>query len=486
MKPIILSLISSAILILSFPRPDLGFLAMVGLLPLFFAIEGKSPKASFRISYLCGFVFFLGTIYWLMHVTLLGMILLCMYLALYFGLAGFLFCRYSRLPKMLFLFVIPAAWTILEYLRAHLLTGFGWALLGYSQYEFLPLIQISDMTGVYGVSFFVVFTNTAIYLWLKNRRKSLTTTAVYSLLAVIVLSYGFVRLRQNFSYAAVKLSIIQGNIPQEWKWEEDKKQYILEKYFFLTSLASRQKPDLIIWPETAFPAYLWLEPQLFGRVIDFVKEIKQPLLMGLVTLERGSLYNSAILFSKTGEPAEVYHKIHLVPFGEYIPLRKMLPFLETIVPIGDFAAGKAYTVFKEPAPFSVLICFEDTVPELSRGFVLNGARCLVNITNDAWFKDTSAPYQHLQASVFRAVENRRWLVRAANTGISGFIGPAGDIAGWVQQQNKPTFVDGFLTGEIGLGSKLTFYTRFGDLFAGVCCLLVLAGFIFSVFRLRQG
>ncbi|MDP3143621.1 MAG: apolipoprotein N-acyltransferase [Candidatus Omnitrophota bacterium] len=474
-KAIILSLFSSLLLILSFPRADLGFLAWVGLLPLFFAIRGKSPIFSFLISYLCGFLFFLGTIYWLIHVTLLGWIVLCLYLALYFGLFGFLFSRFSKLPKILFFFFIPCAWTLLEYLRAHLLTGFGWALLGYSQYKFLPIIQIADIAGAYGISFLVIMVNLAIYLRLRERKESRAEIMICSFLIILTFTYGFFRLNQKPGVERIKISVIQGNIPQEWKWEEGKKDFNLEKYLFLAKLAALENPDLIIWPETAFPGYLWQEPELFAKVLKLTREIKIPLLVGLVTSDGASIYNSAILISKDGEPAQIYNKLHLVPFGEYIPLRKVLPFLETIVPIGDFTAGKEYTVFKTPAPFSTLICFEDTVAELSCQFTKRGAEFLTNITNDAWFKDTAAPYQHLQASVMRAVENRRPLIRAANTGVSAFIAANGEIVDRVQQSGKDTFVDGILSSEITTGNELTFYTRFGDIFIVFCCLVVLAG-----------
>lgn len=482
-KPLILCCISALVLILSFPKFNLSFLAWVGLLPLFFALEGKSPLKSFLLSYLCGFLFFLSTIYWLIHVTLPGWILLCFYLAVYFGLFGFLFSSFSSLPKTLFLFFVPSVWVALEYLRTHLLTGFGWELLGYSQYKFLPLIQICDLTGAYGVSFFMVMTNLAIYQWLKDRKSSRRQIAVYSALVIVIFIYGFFRLNQKISNEKLKISVIQGNIPQEWKWEEGKKDFNLEKYLFLAKLAALENPDLIIWPETAFPGYLWLEPELFARVLKLTREIKIPLLVGLVTSDGSSIYNSAILISKDGEPMQIYNKLHLVPFGEYIPLRNALPFLETIVPIGDFTAGKEYTVFKTPAPFSTLICFEDTVAELSCQFTKRGAEFLTNITNDAWFKDTAAPYQHLQASVMRAIENRRPLIRAANTGVSAFIAANGEIVDRVQQSGKDTFVDGILTQEIYTGKALTFYTRFGDIFIILCCLLVVLG-VFKKIKLK--
>ena len=446
-------------------------------MPLFFSIEGKSPLKSSLLFYFCGLLFFLATLYWLIHVTLLGWIILCLYLAIYFGLFGFLCSVFSNRPRILLFFLLPAVWTVLEYLRSHLLTGFGWALLGYSQYKFLPLIQVADLTGAYGVSFFIVLTNLVIYRWLRDKKSSKPQIAIYSILVLLIFLYGFFRLNQGASGEGVKISVIQGNIPQEWKWEESKKEFILEKYFFLTKLAGHENPDLIIWPETAFPGYLWEEPELFTKVLDLVREVKKPLLVGLVTSEGLPIFNSAILISAQGEPKQVYNKLHLVPFGEYIPLRNLLPFLETIVPIGDFTAGKEYTIFKAPAPFSTLICFEDTVPELSRRFTLAGAGLLTNITNDAWFKDTSAPYQHLQASVFRAVENHRPLVRAANTGISGFIGANGEIMGVVQQSGKETFVDRFLTRQIVPQTRITFYTRFGDVFILICCFIILLGIL---------
>lgn len=479
----ILALFSALLLVLSFSRLDAGFLAWVGFLPLFFSLEGKSPGRSFLLSYLCGFSFFLVTLYWLIHVTLAGWIVLCFYLALYFGLFGAALRIFKQASPALMLFALPSAWVILEYLRSHLLTGFGWALLGYSQYKFLPIIQIADIFGSYGVSFLLVMGNAAIYLFLRRRRQALTGTAIFLGLLAAVLAYGFFRLREDPLTREIKVAVVQGNIPQEWKWREDKKNFSVDEYCRLSSAAAEESPQLIIWPETAFPGYLWEDPALFSKVLAAVREIKTPFLLGLVTMERGGLFNSAMLISAQGEPLQVYNKLHLVPFGEYIPLRRALPFLETIVPIGDFTAGKEYTIFSLPptlpptyyllpTKFSVLICFEDTVPELARAFTLNGAQFLVNITNDAWFKDTTAPFQHLMASVLRAVENRRALVRAANTGISVFIGPDGKILGQLQHNGKPTFVEGFLANKVRLNHQLTFYTKAGDWLVFLCAVFL--------------
>jgi len=269
---------------------------------------------------------------------------------------------------------------------------------------------------------------------------------------------------------------------REFKWDPEAKGYILEKYLNITSKVNKDKPDLIIWPEAALPVVLEEEPIFMEQVKKLAKEIKIPILLGAVNTQDDHYYNSALLISSEGEISTKYNKLHLVPFGEYIPFRKTVSFLETIVPIGDFTAGREYTVFKTQNSklktqnfFSVLICFEDLFPGLSREFIKKGADFLVNITNDAWFKRTSSPYQHLQASVFRAVENRVSLVRAANTGVSGFITPTGKILSLVQDKTgRNIFVDGYVTGEIThLKRNLSFYTRRGDVFVAICLVFIL-------------
>jgi len=309
---------------------------------------------------------------------------------------------------------------------------------------------------------------------------------------VLVLCYGYYKLYQSPGQAVtrspIRISVIQGNIPQELKWNPGAKDYIVNKYLELSSLAVKDKPDLLIWPEAALPVILEEEPLFFEQVKDFVRGTNTPLLLGAVTLRGNLYYNSALLVSGAGQTLTRYDKLHLVPFGEYIPLKKILPFLETVVPIGDITSGKEYTIFQIPNKsqipnpkitnsFAVLICFEDLFPELSREFIKKGAEFLVNITNDAWYKKTSAAYQHLQASVFRAVENRIYLVRAANTGVSGFIAPSGKIISLVQDKNgRDIFIDGYKTEDIAVQKRhSTFYTRYGNIFPAICFLFVLYG-----------
>ena len=470
------------LLLLSFPNYNLWPLAWVGFVPLFIVIRGKSRTKAFLFSYITGIIFWFGTIYWLAHVTFIGLVILVLYLALYFGIFGLAIRTYQPRATNYELLFIPSFWVLLEYIRGWLFTGFPWALLGYSQYLNLPAIQIADITGVWGVSFLVMLVNVAIVeiIWSAKNKLGPRLRIVTILLVLIlslVLSYGYYRLSPQSAACnrhPVKISVIQGNIPQDLKWEPAAREEIIEKYLRLTREALKDKPDLIIWPEAAIPAVIEDSPEYFKEIRDFTGEMRTPLLLGAVRNRGEFYYNNAILLSKDGELAGEYSKLHLVPFGEYIPLRKALPFLETVVPIGDFSPGKEYVVFaNDTVRFSVLICFEDLFPELSRRFVNQGADFLVNITNDAWFAKSSSPYQHFSASVFRAVENRVPLVRAANTGVSGFIAPSGRII-----YATGIFVDDARTEELGFYSKKrTLYSRLGDVFVFICLLFVSYGII---------
>ncbi len=527
-KELFLCLFSAALLILSFPNFNIWLFAWFGFVPVFFALRNKPLKEAFFLFFITGIIFWWGTIYWLVHVTLIGTILLILYLALYFALFGLIIRPFTRRSSVYGLIFIPAVWVLLEYIRGRLMmSGFPWALLGYSQYLNLPVIQIADITGTWGVSFLIIFVNVAIVeiIWsIKNNFISrLRTVSIFLILVLILtLGYGYYRLHGRpagqVGGRRIKISVVQGNIPQELKWASHAQTYILDKYAQLTEQAARGNPDLVIWPEAALPAVLEEEPALFERVTDIAVETKTPLLLGAVTAQGGFYSNSAVLVSSQGKTLQRYHKLHLVPFGEYIPLRKVLSFLETIAPIGEITPGKDYTIFKLPAPpvnpsqksqgfsprdeyilhsaregasafkprgstFAVLICFEDLFPELARGFVNKGAGFLVNITNDAWYKRTSAAHQHLQASVFRAVENRVNVARAANTGVSGFIAPNGKIISLVQDaKGQDIFIDGYQIQEITvIEKKPTFYTRYGDVFILILFIFV----VYTIFRLAR-
>lgn len=472
MKKILLCLLSAILLILSFPNFNLWILAWFGFVPLFFVLQHVSKIKAFLLSYFTGLVFWFGIIYWLIHVTLPGMIVLVGYLAFYFAIFGLLTKIFLGRSSRWNLFFVPSLWCVLEYVRSHLFTGFPWALLGYSQFLNLAVIQIADITGAWGVSFLVMMANVFIYR-LINRSFTiyyLRYVFRFGLILFVVLGYGIFKLSvraPDSASSGVKISVVQGNIPQYLKWEPRARSFIVRKYLGLSEQVLKSGPDLIIWPEAALPVVLEEEPQYYERVQDFVREKGKPLLFGSVTSREGDFYNSALLLSGQGKLLQRYDKLHLVPFGEYIPLRKKLRFLESLVPIGDFTAGNQYTLFSlGKLKFAVLICFEDLFPDLARSFSKNGADFLVNITNDAWFGETSSPHQHLAASVLRAVEVRRYLIRAANTGVSGFIAPTGKIISLVRGKDaKAIFTPGYNTQSLPiLKSQPTFYASCGDWF----------------------
>lgn len=503
-KDIALCVLSAFLLVASFPRCNFEILAWIGFIPLFFALKHKTFWASFQLAYLTGIIFWLGVIYWLVHVTVAGTVLLILYLSLYFGLFGVYASFVLRPSSKYSVLTLPSSWVFLEFLRSHLLTGFPWALLGYSQFLSPTLIQVSDITGVWGVSFLVMMVNAVLYALMRERPVHSKKCVIF--VFCILLAYGYGRFRintfENQQYSRrYRVSLVQGNIPQELKWAPMARSYIINKYAALTKEAVKTQPDLIVWPEAALPVIVEEEPQYYARVSELAGDIRTPLLMGAVTRQEKSYYNSALLLSPQGRLVRSYNKLHLVPFGEYIPLKHIFPFLQSIVPIADVSPGREYTLFQisrlpleEDGPasgvfdrnkppitnqYGVLICFEDVFPELSSNFVKQGADFLINITNDGWYKQTSAPYQHLQASVFRAVENRVFLARAANTGISAFINPAGRVYSKVSdREGKDIFVDGFDTQKIGIEKRgLSFYTRFGDWMAVVCACLSAIGIL---------
>lgn len=489
MSQVILPILAASLLSLSFSSFNLWLFAWFGFVPLFISLERKSFLQSFIIGYLCGIFFWSLTIYWLIHVTLLGQVVLILYLAVYFGAFGCVVYLFRFLSPSAFLFFIPCSWVLLEYLRSYLFTGFPWALIGFSQYKNLPIIQIADITGSWAVSFLVVLANLVFYLALRKRLKA----KIYLICASILflsLAYGFYRLSYKPDLRCdkelLKVSVVQGNIPQDLKWDKQAAADILNNYLELTRAAAKDDPSLIIWPEASVPA-LWGEASAdvqFAQIFSLAGQLKISLLVGAVSRSGEAYFNSALFIDNIGNPVKVYNKLHLVPFGEYVPFKNTFPFLQAIASIGDIESGKEYTVFKQPVSFSVLICFEDLFPELSREFIKRGAKFLVNITNDAWYKQGSAPYQHFAASVFRAIENRVYLVRAANTGISGFIDPFGRFSSIVQDAaGKDSFVKGYSSQNICLAPiRRTIYNRYGDLFVLFCLLLDTCVIIFALRR----
>src|SRR5437773_395105 len=427
LRQLVLACVTGILYPLCFPDFDLGWLAWVVLLPLHLALDGAAPRRACWLGWLTGLIAFAGTMYWVvtaMHLygklptalSYTAMLLLTAYLGLYVAIYA---ASVSWLRKTAFAFTgAPFIWVALEWLRTYLFSGLPWALLGYSQYQWLPVIQIADHTGVYGVSFLVVLVNAALAelaLWTLERRRGQT-------------------------------------------------------------------------PGTF--------PRLSPAAAVLVRKHGVPLLFGSPALRyypngRPYLLNSAYLLSPDSRILGRYDKRHLVPFGEYIPARTSLFFLDKLVEgIGDFEPGTVPTILEVPlksrdasgglpARFGVVICYEVIFPDVVREFAKRGAEFMVTITNDAWYGVSSAPYQHFGMVVLRAVENRVAFARAANTGISGFIDPQGRIL-----VATTIFSEQAITGVIPLGRTRTFYTRYGDAFAYTCA--IITGLLLLAAQLRLG
>ncbi len=487
-RDILLSLLSGILLILSFPNFDLEFLAWFALVPLSYSIEGKGLYQSFKLGFFTGFVSFLGILYWIIvavHtygnvpsiLSVFILLLLVVYLSLFIGAFTFL-TRFiqirSGIQSILF---TPILWVTLEYLRSFLLTGFPWAYLGHTQYLNLPFIQMADITGVYGLSFVILLVNATFFAVLHQWPKRpfpLKEVALTVLVVLGFLIYGYVKIkhvdREAVRSLSLKVGLVQGNIDQSVKWDKSFQLETLKIYRRLSMKVADDKPDLIVWPETATPFFFQEAKEYQPIVLEIPEKTNAFLLFGtpFYKIERGKVdyYNSALLVSPSKELIGKYDKIHLVPFGEYIPLRKVLFFIESSIGegIGNFRPGKGIDhLFLPQGKFGVLICFEIIFPDLCRRSVKEGADFLVTITNDAWFGRTSAPYQHLSMATFRAIENRVFIARAANTGISAFIDPKGKIV-----KQGDIFTEEAMNGTIRIMKSKTFYTLYGDVFAWIC------------------
>ncbi|MDY6790368.1 MAG: apolipoprotein N-acyltransferase [Thermodesulfobacteriota bacterium] len=491
-----LSISSGLLLTGSFPNVNFSWLAWFAFVPLFISLRDLSWKKSFLLGFCTGLTHYFTLIYWLIHtmrtyghlpwhLSVMVLILFSAYLALYFAVFSATISRLLVKPSVLFL-MLPVFWVGLEYIRSFFLSGFPWELIGYSQFNQLHILQISDIFGVYGVSFLVVLSNAAIFIgflflsglkWQDTKitiKLALFSISLFLFIFIIVWSYGALRIesidRLVANSSSKRVTIVQGNIKQSEKWDQAFQLATIKKYIDLSHAAKGQKTDLVVWPETAAPFYFLKDTKLSQMIIKGIADIPADFVIGSPCYDRRNhkveYYNSAYLISSAGHVYGRYDKAHLVPFGEYVPLKRWLPFLGKIVEhVGDFRPGKkGDTLQWNTHKLGFLICYEIIFPDLSRAMAKNRAALLVNITNDAWYGRTGAPYQHFSKAVFRAVENRRALVRSANTGISGFIDPVGRVT-----DSTELFQDAVRTDSVPLITETSFYTRFGDWFA-ICCM----------------
>ncbi len=463
-------------------RHELPWLAWVALVPLFVSLRDASAGQAFFRGLVCGLFFYIPLLPWITTVlatyggipfsqAVAVMLLLACYMSLYPALFSVLLKK-TGLPL---LWAAPVLWVALDTVRGWLRTGFPWMDLAYSLYHYPALLQTAAIAGHRGITFLLVLTNAMLFEIICTRRRSASLATAALLLASatafsVIRYHGADRLLAGSRTLAV--AVVQGNIDQSSKWLPSQVQRTVQRYFDLTGRALQDGAmDLVVWPETALP----FAPD---RAPDFQKALAlllQPtgafLLTGVPWEEPGpTYYNRAVLLGPQAKTAGFYDKRHLVPFGEYIPLRDFLPISSPVVDtMADFSAGRSSApITCGTAHLGVLICFESIFPQLARQEVRRGADLLVNITNDAWFGDSNAPHQHFAMAVLRAVENRRTLVRAANTGISGFIDPFGRITA-----TSDLFVPAWLTESVPIMDSRTVYNRWGFLFGPGCIVAVL-------------
>jgi apolipoprotein N-acyltransferase len=555
--------LSALLLWASFPPIEWGPLGWIALVPLLLLIRPEQrPRGTVVSSLVCGFCAQLLMLQWLRygHATMyMAWLALSVYTSIYFPTFVLLSRAAVHRFRVPFVLAVPTIWVGLEYFRAYLLTGFSWYYLGHTQYRFVELIQISDLFGAYGVSFVVAASSAALAAVLPDallfklglvpqhnlgvevevrgpgRRAWMAVGFALSLVALTI-TYGYVRRSQAAFTAGPRVALIQGDFTSEVKHDSNEAVAIFNKHYVMTGAAVKYQPDVIVWPETMYrnplllrspdvsdkdllrmapliPAYMWKSSQVPEALRDLSRQAGADMIVGIDALVADPTavkhYNSAVLAKPDAGVVGRYDKMHRVIFGEYIPLKDVLPFLRGFVPYGGnfgIEAGEEPKIFKcKNWNLAPLICYEDTVPQLVRGTIrkLNDPAsdervdCLVNLTNDGWFHGSSGLDQHLITSLFRCVECRKPMVRAVNTGISAVINGDGmvvepevyldfDNKGHKTMRDPKTGrwnrqLNAVLVDAVPLDNRTSFYLRTGDWFAGTCgCVtlfVILAAFV---------
>lgn len=483
-----LAALSGVLLALSFPKFGHGAVAWVALAPLIIALGlARSPGHGFRLGYLTGALSALGLVYWTaLVVTQFGglplpaaigvMVLLCLALALFPSLFGWAVAAWVRALGLRALLLAPFAWVATEILRAHTLFNFAWCLLGYSQHANLPVLQLARYVAVYGVSFLVAGVSAVLaYMALETQARPRRRAGLVAATALAaVWAHGSWRLRTPIGEAAqLRVGLVQASILQQDKWEPGKAWENIESHLELTRRAAAQGARLVVWPESAVPFFFDRTPAVADLLRSAVRQNGIYLLFGNDDRDAGDderrfrIWVGAKLLDPSGQVALRYHKIRLVPFGEYVPVQSVLAAAgvgKLVERAGDFTPGEELAVGPvDGHTVAAFICYEAIFPDLVRGFAQRGADLLVNITNDGWYGRTSAPYQHMAMAVFRAVENGKYLVRAANTGITAVVDPRGRVL-----RKTALFDRTVLVADAGIVRERTPYARYGDAFAWSC------------------
>ena len=516
------SVLSGLILYLAFPPFHFPILAWFAMVPLLLAITGSRPFTSFLYAFIFGVVFYTGIFYWIFDIqkyNILHHAILGIYLCPLTGGFGMVISYLARKRNIsTALWAAPFLWVAQEFIRSNLdFLALPWGLLAHSQYQQPLIIQIAGFTGSYGISFLIVLVNSsitaAIYsLLIKFRTPQQTgiksgllpgspvLILAASVFLLLTLLYGYIETTRSISGRKINITVVQGNIEQSMKWDEKFAPEIMKIYSSLTMKAAGQKPDLIVWPETATPRAINRDRKLYDRVKHIATSANISLLLGSAQVQKFKVegsqvknlkyLNSAYLISPdtNRKKDRRYDKIRLLPFGEYLPYKESIPWSYIGVPEVDYyLPGQEFTIFDlNDYRFGVTVCWENIFPDIVSGFVKKGAQFIINLTNEAWFGESAAPYQFLSMSVFRAVENKIFIIRCANTGISCFIDPHGRIVKRLEDESgKDIFIRGILNGSIVPRKSNTLYTQWGDWFAWLSILGLFIILLQSVLRKQK-
>jgi apolipoprotein N-acyltransferase len=488
------------LLALSFPKfghPAVAFVAMVPLLVATSGwtgrggeVPGVPARRGFMLGLLAGFILFAGTVYWTgatvstfgglpVFVAVIVAGLLALYMALYVALASAIGGVLMSAFGLRALWLAPFAWVGLEYLRGIVFGGFPWIPLGNTMVTLLPVAQLASVLGIYGLSLFVGFVNVgfAAMALLAGRQRLVAAVATISMIAAVSL-WGAMRMSSGTltSGTPIKIGLIQGNIAQTDKWNPARAGMILDRYLQLSRQAAEQGAEFIMWPEASTPFFFEEDPA--GNVIrNLARAVGRPMLLGSDEMDDADpprTYNSAFMLDRGGATAAVYRKIHLVPFGEYVPFQRVLFFVGPLVEaVSAFSRGTRVTMLPVDGHMvSTAICYEVTYPELAREAVLQGSEMLTTITNDAWYGESSAAFQHFEMAAMRAIEQGRYLARSANTGISGIVDPYGRVL--VRTQLFETVA---VVAEARFVQARTVYARIGDVAAFLSIAVTIAALV---------
>ncbi len=479
-----LALLSGILVGLSYPPLHLGFLAWFGLIPLIHVLLNIKPRQSIPLTFLASITANFISLYWIgfnsgagflpVLASLIGAVI---YLGIFWSGFGFL-VSFIESKSSKGLLALPFTWVSMELIRSIGALGFPWINLGLTQTEYLPLVQIADITGSYGISFWIILINIGFYLSIisKNSLKYLILTSAMFLL---VLSFGLIRINtiEDVNTDFVSIAITQPNINPDEKWELESREEIFSLMHGFLDSALNLDADLVMWPESAVPAYLRLSSHRRRPITNKLEKYNVPLLSGtvdrIINKDGEKIYHNSTIFIKPDRTIKMYHKIHLVPFAEYIPLSSKFTSLKKLnFGQGNFTQGTEYTVFElDSVRFSNIICYESSMPAIVRKLIKNGAQFITIQANDGWLGNSAGPYQHFELARLRAIENRVPIVRCANTGISGVIDPTGIV-----KHKIPLGEKSIIKAEILPAQKLTFYTKYGEIFAILCIIFTIGIF----------